>query len=80
MFKCVAVINDSTGEFAYILSDYISRFPSKVPVYAKNIELMQRYGELYNNELYKVETCDGFYHIVSSEKYSFIFDEQEEAK
>ncbi|MDU8024472.1 MAG: hypothetical protein E7J11_01570 [Enterococcus faecalis] len=40
---------------------------------------MQRYGELYNNELYKVETCDGFYHIVSSEKYSFIFDEQEEA-
>lgn len=26
MFKCVAVVNDSTGEFAYILRDYTSRF------------------------------------------------------
>lgn len=80
MFKCVAVINDSTGEFAYILSDYISRFPPKVPVYAKNIERLKQYGEFGENELYKVETCDGFYHIVSSEKYSFIFDEQEETE
>lgn len=80
MFKCVAVVNDSTGELAYILSDYISRFPSKVPVYATNIEQLKQYGEFGENELYKVETCDGFYHIVSSEKYSFIFDEQEEAE
>ncbi|WP_445448799.1 hypothetical protein [Enterococcus faecalis] len=80
MFKCVAVVNDSTGEFAYILSDYISRFPSKVPVYATNIEQLKQYGKFGENELYKVETCDGFNHIVISEKYSFIFDEQEEAE
>lgn len=77
MFKCVAVVNDQTGEFAYILDEYQSRFPGRVPVYAKKIESFRQYGEWGENEVFKVDTCDGFIHVLDTEKYSFIYDEQE---
>lgn len=72
MFNCVAVVNDQTGHFQYILDGYQGRFPGRVPVYAKKITSIKQYGE---NEVFRVETCDGFIHLLSTEKYSFIYEE-----
>ena len=77
MFKCVAVINDHTGEFQYILDEYQGRFPYIVSVYAKKITSIKQYGEYGENEIFQVETCDGFIHLLTTEKYSFIYEEEE---
>ncbi len=78
MLKCVAVVNDQTGDFAYILDGYQSKFPVRHPARMKKVTSVKGYGEWGEHELFKVETCDGLIHMLTTENYSFIYEEQEE--
>lgn len=74
--KIVAVINDSTGQIQTVLDGYTHRFPySGMPT--KNIDITRQYGEIGEHAIVSIE-MNGYEHLVSTEKYSLVYDKEDD--
>lgn len=76
--KPVAIVNDSTGETVYVLQGYDRMFTAKYEVieineYGRNLTNMNDYSAIEVKH-------GGFAHVLSSGKYSVIYEEEDNDK
>lgn len=71
--KIVAVVNDQTGSVHAVLEGYQHYFPF-FGIPSKSIEEIRSYGEIGEYGFVKLYFF-GFEHIVSTEKYSLVYEE-----